>query len=94
MSEKSHGQRSLVGYILWGYKDQTRLSDFTSLKALEVRLDLLGGRDQVAKARTRPSGWEGSAFSCAWLPGQSLRTGAWLVAQVGRVNAQGLVMMS
>ena len=63
-------------------------------KALEVRLDLLGGRDQVAKARTRPSGWEGSAFSCAWLPGQSLRTGAWLVAQVGRVNAQGLVMMS
>ena len=91
MSEKSYGQRSLVGYILWGYKDQTRLSDFISLKALEVRLDLLGGRDQVAKARTRPSGWEGSA-----VPGflGSLRTGAWLVAQVGRVNAQGLVMMS
>ena len=30
-------------------------------KALEVRLDPLGGREQVAKARTRPSGWEGSA---------------------------------
>lgn len=30
-------------------------------KALEVRLDPLGGRDQVAKARTMPRGWEGSA---------------------------------
>ena len=30
-------------------------------KALEVRLDPQGGREQVAKARTRPRGWEGSA---------------------------------
>lgn len=30
-------------------------------KALEVRLDPLGERDQVAKARTRPRAWEGSA---------------------------------
>ena len=50
----------MVGYIPWGCKDQTRPSDFTSLKGLEVRLDLLRGGDQVAKARTRPSGWEGS----------------------------------
>ena len=29
LSRKSHGQRSLVGYSLWGHKSQTRLSDFT-----------------------------------------------------------------
>ena len=30
-------------------------------KDLEVRLDPLEGRDQFAKDRTIPSGWEGSA---------------------------------
>ena len=48
-------------HSLIGHKDWTRLSDFTLLKALEVRLDLLGGRDQVANARARPTDLEGSA---------------------------------
>ena len=40
-------------------------------KALEVRLDPLEGRDQVAKDYAQGLG----GFSCAWLPGQSLRMG-------------------
>ena len=31
LPEKSHGQRSLVGYSPWGHKSQTRLSDKTIL---------------------------------------------------------------
>lgn len=54
-----------------------------------MRLDLLGReRDQVANARARPTDLEGSAVH--GFPGQSLRTGATLVAQVRRVNAQSL----
>ena len=32
LPEKSHGWRSLASYSPWGLKDQTRLSDFTSLQ--------------------------------------------------------------
>ena len=30
LPEKSHGQRSLVGYSPWGHKSQTRLGDYTT----------------------------------------------------------------
>ena len=34
LAGRSHGQRSLVGYSLWGHKSRTWLSDFTSQSML------------------------------------------------------------
>ena len=33
---KSHGQRSLVGYSLWGHKSQTQLTDWTTTNSIKM----------------------------------------------------------
>ena len=44
LPEKLYGQRSLVGYTLWGHKSQTGLSDWAQHKAVKMKQNTGSGR--------------------------------------------------